>query len=84
MAPGAFIVLGLVLAVMGARTVSKSTARRAGLAREQQAEWEAARPDPEAFKREREEKKRKADLKKQKEEEEKPPGSASGHEGGGA
>ena len=72
------------LAVMGARTVSKSTARRAGLAREQQAEWEAARPDPEAFKREREEKKREADLKKQKEEEERPPGSASGHEGGGA
>lgn len=75
MAPGAFIVLGIVLAIVAARAISKSEAFSLALAGEEHAEWEAVRPDPEAFKREREEKKRQA------EEQEK---SGQAPEGGGA
>ena len=63
MAPGAFIVLGLVLASVAALAIRKVAVRQAVLAGEEHAEWEAVRPDPEAFKREREEKKRKQEEK---------------------
>ncbi len=76
MAPGAFIVLGFVLAIVAARSISKREANSVALAGEEHAEWEAARPDPEAFKREREEKKRRAEEKKRQADEQEKSGQA--------
>jgi electron transport complex protein RnfE len=88
MAPGAFIVLGLVLATVAALALRKGAVRQAVLAGEEHAEWEAVRPDPEAFKRERDEKKRREEEKKREteasKEEPKPPDESGGPEGGGA
>jgi len=46
MAPGAFIVLGTVLAFMALRAVSRTASRKAALAAEEAAAFEAARPVP--------------------------------------
>jgi electron transport complex protein RnfE len=52
MAPGAFIVLGVVLAVRAARSEGRTARNRFELAAEELAAREAVRPDPEAFKAE--------------------------------
>jgi electron transport complex protein RnfE len=86
MAPGAFIVLGLVLATVAALALRKVAVRQAVLAGEEHAEWEAVRPDPEAFKREREEKKRQQEEKERAakaEESSEPPAEPGKAEDGG-
>jgi electron transport complex protein RnfE len=51
MAPGAFLVLGLVLAVRAARGESRTDADRRRLAAEEREAWEAARPVPASAKK---------------------------------